>query len=100
MDNNKDILENIREIFSKIGDTEITGNEALDIINRTIDKLSIPNDIIEAQKYVLECQKDIGFMGSPEYDKQKKIVDDYNDGIKEKEEIETYLRLKSKYENL
>jgi len=37
----------------------------------------VPSDVIEAQKYLSDCAKDIGFMGSPEYDRKKKIVDDY-----------------------
>ena len=44
----------------------------------------------------------MGFMGSPEYDRQKKIVDAYFEPIKQKEkedlERSEYLKLKSKYE--
>ena len=62
----------------------------------------IPKDVEQAQKYISECHKDIGFMGSPEYDRQKKIVDAYFEPIRQKEKDEeekaNYLRLKSKYE--
>ena len=62
----------------------------------------IPKDVEQAQKYISECHNDIGFMGSPEYDIQKKIVDDYFEPIRQKEkedeEKANYLRLKSKYE--
>ena len=62
----------------------------------------IPKDVLGAQKFIQECGRDMGFMGSPEYDRQKKIVDAYFEPIKqkEKEDLEKaeYLKLKSKYE--
>jgi len=62
----------------------------------------IPKDVQDAQKFLQECGRDMGFMGSPEYDRQKKIVDAYFEPIrqKEKEDLERseYLKLKSKYE--
>ena len=36
-----------------------------------------PKYVQDAQKYVASCVRDMGFMGSPEYDKQRKIIDDY-----------------------
>ena len=62
----------------------------------------IPKNVQDAQKFLQECSRDMGFMGSPEYDRQKKIVDAYFEPIrqKEKEDLERseYLKLKSKYE--
>lgn len=62
----------------------------------------IPPEVEYAQKYIADCTKDMGFMGSPEYYKQKKIVDDYFEPIRQKQqedkEREDYLRLKSKFE--
>ena len=62
----------------------------------------IPKNVQDAQKFLQECSRDMGFMGSPEYDRQMKIVDAYFEPIrqKEKEDLERseYLKLKSKYE--
>ena len=62
----------------------------------------IPKNVQDAQKFLQECSRDMGFMGSLEYDRQKKIVDTYFEPIrqKEKEDLERseYLKLKSKYE--
>lgn len=72
-----------------------------DIFLLTYDVI-IPKNVVDAQKYIADCSSDMGFMGSPEYDRQKKIVDDYFEPIKqkEKEDLEKaeYLKLKSKYE--
>lgn len=72
-----------------------------DIFLMTYDVV-IPKDVLDAQKFLQECGRDMGFMGSPEYDRQKKIVDTYFEPIrqKEKEDLERseYLKLKSKYE--
>lgn len=99
---NEKILDRLREEFSFVGDEKISGNTALKIIENVVEEFTIPKVIEEAQRYIFECERDIGFMGSPEYDRQKKIVNDYFEPIiqkeKEKEEKETYLRLKSKYE--
>ena len=60
-------------------------------------------DVENAQKYLQECGRDMGFMGSPEYDRQKKIVDAYFEPIRQKGKEDTekaeYLKLKSKYED-
>ena len=72
-----------------------------DIFLMTYDVV-IPKDVLDAQKFIQECGRDMGFMGSPEYDRQKKIVDAYFEPIKQKEkedlEMAEYLKLKSKYE--
>ena len=72
-----------------------------DIFLMTYDVV-IPKDVQDAQKFLQECARDIGFMGSPEYDRQKKIVDAYFEPIRQKEkedlEMAEYLKLKSKYE--
>jgi hypothetical protein len=73
------------------------------IFEKTYEEV-VPKEVEQAQKYITRCNDDIGFMGSPEYDKQKKIVNAFYDPIKEKQkvekEMEDYLRLKSKYEGV
>jgi hypothetical protein len=99
---NTKILEQLRKEFAFVGDEKITGKTAMKIIEETIEALTIPKDVENAQKYIQECGRDIGFMGSPEYDRQNKIVDAYFEPIKlkEKEELEKaeYIKLKSKYD--
>lgn len=99
---NTKILEELRKEFAFIGDERISGKTAMKIIDDTIERFTIPNHIEDAQKFLEECGRDMGFMGSPEYDRQKKIVDAYFEPIrqKEKEDLERseYLKLKSKYE--
>lgn len=72
-----------------------------DIFLMTYDVV-IPKDVVDAQKYISDCSRDMGFMGSPEYDRQKKIVDAYFEPIRQREKDEeekaNYLRLKSKFE--
>jgi hypothetical protein len=72
------------------------------IVTDVVNELTIPKEVESAKKYVDECERDMGFMGSREYYKQKKIVSDYFEPIikKEKEDKEKalYLELKSKYE--
>ncbi len=100
---NKQILDKIRKEFSFVGDEKISGNTALKIINDIVDEFTIPKEVEDAQKYILSCHSDMGFLGSPEYDKQKKIFNDYFEPIKQKqkdeEEKANYLRLKLKFEN-
>lgn len=36
-----------------------------------------PQEVKEALMYCANCEKDLGFMGSPEYNKQKAIIDDF-----------------------
>lgn len=99
---NKQILERLRKEFAFVGDEKISGHTAMKIINDVVEELTIPNEVEQAQKYIAECHRDMGFMGSPEYDRQKKIVDAYFEPIRQKEKDEeeraNYLRLKSKYE--
>ena len=99
---NTKILEELRKEFAFVGDEKISGKTAMKIIDDTIEKFTIPKHIEDAQKYIQECGLDMCFMGSPEYDRQKKIVDAYFEPIrqKEKEDLERseYLKLKSKYD--
>jgi hypothetical protein len=99
----KKILERLEKEFSNIGDEKISGNAAMKIIHDVIEELTIPKEVEAALKYVADCHKDMGFCGSPEYYRQNKIVDDYFEPIRQKEiereEQETYLRLKEKYGN-
>jgi hypothetical protein len=99
---NDKILERLKKEFAFVGDEKISGHTAMKIINDVVEELTIPKEVEQAQKYIAECHRDMGFMGSPEYDRQKKIVDAYFEPIrqKEKEDLERseYLKLKSKYE--
>ena len=99
---NTKILEELRKEFAFVGDEQISGKTAMKIIDDTIEKFTVPKHIEDAQKFLQECGRDMGFMGSPEYYKQKKIVDAYFEPIKqkEKEDLEKaeYQKLKSKYE--
>jgi hypothetical protein len=98
---NTQILERLRKEFSFVGDEKISGHTAIKIINDVVEELTIPKEVEQAQKYIDECHRDMGFMGSPEYDRQKKIVDAYFEPIRQKEKDEgekaNYLLLKSKY---
>lgn len=99
---NEQILERLRKEFTFIGDEKISGHTALKIINDVFEELTIPKEVELAQKYISDCHSDMGFMGSSEYDRQKKVLDDYFGPIRQKkideEEMENYLRLKMKYE--
>lgn len=98
----KNTLELVKKHFSDLGDSLLSGNSAVLIIENIVKETTIPSEVEYAQKYIADCNKDIGFMGSPEYYKQKKIVDDYFEPIKAKQqedkEREDYIRLKSKFE--
>ena len=99
---NDKILERLRNEFAFLGDEKISGHTAMKIINDVVEELTIPKEVEQAQKYIDKYQRDKGFMGSPEYKRQKKIVDAYFEPIKKKkkdeEEKANYLRLKSKFE--
>ena len=99
---NEKILERLKNEFAFIGDEKISGHAAMKIINNIVKELTIPKEVEHAQKYIAECNRDMGFMGSPEYDRQKKIVDAYFEPIRQREKDEeekaNYLRLKSKFE--
>lgn len=99
---NEVILEKLRKEFEFVGDEKISGKTALQIIEQVIVQNTIPKDVELAQKYVTDCGRDMGFMGSPEYTRQLKIVNDYFGPIKlkekEEEERANYMRLKSKFE--
>lgn len=99
---NEKILERLKNEFAFIGDEKISGHTAMKIINNIVKELTIPKEVEQAQNYIAECKRDMGFMGSPEYDRQKKIVDAYFEPIRQREKDEeekaNYLRLKSKFE--
>lgn len=66
-----------------------------------LDAETLPEEIKEAQTYILMCESDLGFMGSPTYDAKKKLVDEYFAPIekakKEAKERSEYERLKKKF---
>ena len=72
-----EILERLKQEFNLIGDGLISGKTALKIIEDTVKKFEIPKEIEEAQKYIRNCESDMGFMGSPDYYEKKKLVANY-----------------------
>lgn len=38
-----------------------------------------PPEVLSAQKLISDCEKDMGFMGSPEYYKAKEVVKQFNE---------------------
>lgn len=62
----------------------------------------MPQHVKDARRYISECERDLGFMGSPQYNEAKRTVHAYFEPIRQKEkeyqERETYIALKSKYE--
>jgi hypothetical protein len=69
-----------------------------DFIDLSINSIIPPIEVREAQKFIANCHKDMGFMGSPKYYQQKKIVDDYYEKNQNELEKLEYERLKLKYE--
>jgi hypothetical protein len=96
------ILERLRKEFDFIGDEKISGKTAIKIITDVINELTIPKEVELAKKFIEDCHRDMGFMGSKKYYEQKEIVDSYYAPIIQKKkddaEKEIYLKLKSKYE--
>lgn len=45
----------------------------------------MPQYVKDARSYISECQRDMGFMGSPQYDEAKRTVDAYFESIRQKE---------------
>jgi hypothetical protein len=71
-----------------------------EFIETSINKIIPPLEIREAQRYINQCESDLGFMGSPIYYENKKIVDEYYEKQREaNEEYILYQKLKEKYEN-
>ena len=70
--------------------------DAIDVIIIMVDKVSKmtpeelkifvsenrkPKTVKEAEKFIIESESDLGFMGSPKYDEARKIVDAYRAAI-------------------
>lgn len=100
----ENFLERLKKEFSFVGDEKISGHTALKIIGDVSKEFILPKEVEYAKQYVKDCHSDIGFMGSPEYERQKRILDSYfkpiHEKIKEEQEKLLYLTLKEKYENL
>ncbi len=50
---------------------------ALEMFEKFIPK-RLPKEIEEALEYIYQCERDMGFMGSPKYFEMKELVDNYN----------------------
>lgn len=87
-------LERLEKQFSLIGTEKISGNAAVKIIYDIIENLTIPKEVEAALKYISLWHVATYFSGSPQYYKQKKIIDDYFEPIRlkriEAEEKEKY----------
>lgn len=72
-----------------------------DKMKKILDAETLPEEIKEAQRYISQCESDMGFMGSPTYDEKKKLVEKYFEASvnakKEAEEKAEYERLKAKF---
>lgn len=53
-------------------------------INQLVAENRIPTNVKDARQYMADCEKDMGFMGSPRYYQAKKIVDEYKDSSRSK----------------
>lgn len=110
MDITKEVLELIDRYweFGSDGATKSNIGDKLHLMMKvrilldSVGKGSIPLEIQDAQKFIRECEGDIGFMGSPVYYEMRRKVADYFGPIKQKleeeKEIDEYIRLREKYE--
>jgi hypothetical protein len=57
------ILERLRKEFDFVGD-ERDIKTAMKIVTDVVNELTIPKEVESAKKYVDECERDMGFMGS------------------------------------
>lgn len=99
---NTQILERLKQEFAFAGDEKISGHTAMKIIQDVVDEFTIPKEIEEAQKYIAECNRDMGFMGSPTYYEKKQLVEAYFAVSNQKKQDEadkaTYEKLRLKFE--
>lgn len=79
-----ELLEALRTQFNFLGKEKISAKTALRIVEDTFKVLTVPIEIEEAQNYIRRCESDMGFMGSPEYGVQQKIVKDYFDDVEKR----------------
>lgn len=49
----------------------------VDKMKKILEAETLPEEIKEAQRYISQCESDMGFMGSPKYDEYKKLVEGY-----------------------
>ena len=70
-DMSEETLEAINIMVEKV--TKMTTKE----INALVVENRMPKEVKEAKEYIVDCEKDMGFMGSPSYFKAKLIVNTY-----------------------
>lgn len=77
-------------------------SEQKEVVQEVYDQLFYPDYIQDKLDRIQELSSDIGFMGSPEYNKLRKEADafmaDRAEKEKERKEYEEFLRLKKKFE--
>lgn len=80
-----------------------TAQEVLHIIKATMESYITPLEIKEAVVYNKSCESDLGFMGSPKYDQNKKLIEEYLKSKVSQQELEAkkklYEQLKQEFEH-
>jgi hypothetical protein len=90
--NRDEFIKKLHPSITHINASDNMDEETVEAINIMVDKVSKmskreienlvaenkkPSEVKEAEKYIRECESDLGFMGSPKYYEAKKIVDNY-----------------------
>ena len=90
--NREEFIKKLHPSITHINSSDNMNEETLEAINIMVDKVSKmtteeiktlvsenkkPNEVKEAEKYIRECESDMGFMGSPKYYEARKVVDAY-----------------------
>lgn len=85
-------IKKLHPAITHVNASENMSEETLEAINMMVDRVfkmsaeeikrfvaenKKPERVKEAEKYMRECESDMGFMGSPKYYEEKKIADDY-----------------------
>ena len=88
--NRDEFIKKLHPSITHINASDNMDEETVEAINIMVDKVSKmskkeiinlvaenkkPSEVKEAEKYIRECESDLGFMGSPKYYEAKKIVD-------------------------
>lgn len=95
--NREEFIKKLHPANTHVSASDNMSEETLEAINIMVEKVSKmtteeiktlvaenrkPSEVKEAQKYIRECESDMGFMGSPKYYEAKKTVEKYSDSLK------------------
>ena len=90
--NRDEFIKKLHPSITHINASDNMSEETLEAINIMVEKVSKmtieeiknlvtenkkPSEVKEAEKFIHECESDMGFMGSPKYYEARKIVDNY-----------------------